>query len=336
MTLTELLNSDMATIGRTLRGAFDWWVAELDNLVPAAVRRWNDAGVQTLHFDGAAGTITADDNEVSARSPVVALRPQDVLTRELATPPMSVAELARMLLLNGERYLPLPADTILLATATRGIVRDDGMMIADVAALPLIRARALAEALQMRQIVPRAVRIADGANRVDPRFDFLPALRSSGLVYGSPHHARNWWIVVGALAALSVAVAIWHDAAKVDRLQALVDTQRPAVGVAQRMTTQMRALDAVAQRSARRRGRSEPLALLELATTTVPDGAWVQRLTWNGATLRMTGYRSRDADVAAALRKMPGVATVKSTRSDTMTENAAGQPFDLIATMEVR
>jgi hypothetical protein len=332
MTLAELLNSDLSTLGREARHLFDWWVDELAKLVPASVKRLSVVRGRPIRFT-ALGLDAIDDATTSHRNYVVTIAHENVLQREIATPPMTSAELRRMLALNSERYLPLPGDSVILATAVRDGRGQDGMMLSEIAAFPIARAQALADAMRAGHIVPRAVRLADQNGRIDPRFNFLPAMRASGLVQSSGSHVRSWWIVVGALVALVVATAIWRDVVEVDRLQTLVDAQRPAVGVAQRITAQMQALDAIARRAAQRRGDSDPLLLLGLTTAAVPDGAWVQRLAWNGVTMRLTGYRSRDTDVAAALRKMPGIVTVKSAQTDTMTEIAAGQPFDLVATM---
>jgi len=334
VTLNELLNSDLSTIARAARRGFDWWIGELRALLPDRVRQWQSGTTPVVAFDAERGLATTDAAP-SAR-PVVVVSGSSVLTREIATPPMSQDDLSRMLSLNIERYLPLPADAVLLATAPRRDRRDDGMMLTDIAALPVARAAALAADIRSAALNPRAVRIGDQTSTPDPRFDFLPAMRAAGLVARAPSTVQNWWAVVAALAVLNLATIIWRDAAAVDRLQALTDAQRPAVAIAQRMTARMRQADAIVQRAAARRRDGNALGVLAATTLAVPDGAWVQRYSWDGPTLRLTGYRSRDADVAAALRKAPPFASVKSAQTDSVAEIAAGQPFDLVARLRSR
>jgi Tfp pilus assembly protein PilN len=333
MTLNELLNSDLATIGREARRGFDWWIGELRALLPDRLKSWQTGTTPVLAFDG---TVLATGDGKSDSRPVVVVSGASVLTREITTPPMSRDDLERMLALNAERYLPLPAGAVLLAMAGRADRSVDGMMLTDIAALPVARAAALAEALRRIAIIPRAVRIGDTSSRPDPRFDFLPAMRAAGLVERADARVRNWWVVVAVLAVLNVATIIWRDTAAVNRLEALTDAQRPAVAIAQRMTTRMRQADAIVQRAVIRRREQSALGVLAATTAAVPDGAWVQSYAWDGLTLRLTGYRARDADVAAALRKSPVFASVKSAQTDSIAEIAAGQPFDLAAQIKRR
>ncbi|MFM9976615.1 MAG: hypothetical protein ACKVOP_01025 [Sphingomonadaceae bacterium] len=333
MTLNELLNSDLSTIGREARRGFDWWIDELRALLPDRIRRWQSGSTPVIAFDGT-GLAASAENPLTR--PIVVVSDTSVLTREIVTPVMSRDDLARMLALNAERYLPLPANAILLATSARADRRDDGMMLTDVAALPIARATVLAEALRRAAMAPRAVQIGDADATPDPRFDFLPAMRAAGLVAPSASKVQNWWAVVAALAVLNFAAIIWRDAAAVDRLQALTDAQRPAVAIAQRMTARMRQADLIVQRTVARRRQQGALDVLAATTAAVPDGAWVQRYAWDGPTLRLTGYRSRDADVAAELRKVPMFASVKSAQTDSVAEIATGQPFDLVAQIKGR
>jgi len=277
------------------------------------------------------------DADASMGQNVTVLVPSSaVLVRDIATPAMTSADLGRMLALNAERYFPLPGASVLISSAIRPERREDGLMLTDLAALPLLRAEALAKAMTEAGIEPQAVRIAGDRFAPDPRFDFLPAMQNSGLIGRAARSAQNWWIVVGVFAVLNLATMIWRDSADVERLQTLADQQRPAVAVAQRMATRIRSVDAIAHRAVARRGFFDPLAALARTTAAVPDGAWVQRYAWDGTTLRLTGYRASDTDVAGALRKAPGFTNVKSAQTDSMAETATGLPFDLVARMADR
>ena len=182
-----------------------------------------------------------------------------------------------------------------------------------------------------RAIVLWPSRSSERARRAHPSL-----LLTNTKACDSPRARTIWWTIVAAFALLNLFALILRDSADNERLQALVDAQRPAVSVAQKMTTRMRTVGSVAQRVAARRAQREPLGALAATTIALPDGAWVQRYAWDGATVRLTGYRARDADVAAALRRSSWLANVKSAQTDAMGETATGQPFDLTAQIRGR
>ena len=338
MTLNDLLNSDLTTLRHEARRGFDWWIDELAALVPSSLQRFGQRNRQMLTLDGGVWHDAATGDALG-RAPsdgaIIVINENQLLVREVTVPPMSASEVNRMLALNAGRYFPMPTESILLSATPRRTRTDEGLMTVDVAALPITRATAIAAAISATGLIPAAVRVLRDEH-VDPRFDFLPQMQRSGLLGSHRPGRANWWALVAALALLNIAMLSWRDTADIERLQALVDGQRPAVTVAQRITARMRAMNAHAQRAALQRQQREPLSTLAAITQAVPDGAWVQRYAWDGATLRLTGYRSRDTDVASALRKLPGFANVKSAQTDSIAETATGQPFDLVAEVAQR
>lgn len=332
MTVSDLLNSDMKTIVGEVRRGFAWWVDELRSLVPRRMREWSTTKTPTIFF-GAQEDLAATSVEFRT-SPIILISERAVLRRDVTTPAMSRGDFAQMLALNSERYFPVPGAALILAQATGVAAADNGMMQIGVAALPLGHAQALAGALKATRITPRAICIGDRNLNADLRFNFLPGMRAAGLIPPPSRSRALWWTVVAAFALLNLMALILRDAAENDRLRALVEAQRPALAVAQKMTSQMRAFNTVAQEAAAKRTQSEPLALLAETTLALPDGAWVQRFAWDGEALRLTGYRARDGDVVAALRRSTRFVSVKSAQTDSMGETLTGQPFDLTA--EVR
>lgn len=343
VTLSELLNSDLSTLIGYARRGYDWWIEELATLVPTSVRSWGTRSTNVVMFAEDHRFVRTDgsplmtDADASMGQNVTVLVPNGaVLVRDIATPAMTGADLDRMLALNGERYFPLPGASVLISSAIRPDRREDGAMVSDLAAFPLSRAEALAKAMTESGIAPQAVRVASDPFIPDSRFDFLPAMQKGGMIGKTARSTQNWWVVVGIFAALNLATMIWRDSADVERLQTLADQQRPAVAVAQRMAGRIRSVDAIAHRAVARRGFFDPLSALARTTAAIPDGAWVQRYAWDGTTLRLTGYRSSDTDVAVALRKAPGFINVKSAQTDSMAETATGMPFDLVAKLADR
>lgn len=330
MTLTELLNSDLTTLTAEARRGFNWWIDELASLVPPSLRTFGTRASNALVWNGSHEITDAAGSALSPGANAAVLVPHDqVLVREVTIPAMTRADLTRMIDLSGDRYFPMPRESVLLTSTVQPHRRDDGTMQTDLAAFPIINAKVLADVLGSAAIIPRAIHLVGEDGRADLRFDFLPAMRAAGLVAGARNTGQIWWALVGIFAALNLATLVWRDTADVERLQALTEAQRPAVAVAQRMVARMRTLDAVARSGSERRGLDNPLQVLALVSAAVPNGAWVQRYAWNGAALQLTGYRARDADVAAALRRVPGFANVKSAQTDSIAETTTGQPFDL-------
>jgi Fimbrial assembly protein (PilN) len=332
LNLSEALNSDLSTLLAEARRGFDWWTDELAALVPSFFRTWRTDQSNMVFWDGKQAIMTADGTRVDGsqgmRSRTVVLPRTMALIRDMTGPAMTRSDLEKMLTLNSERYFPMPKGSVLFASAIRPQRNDDGTMQTDLAAVPVVRLAEMVSALQHAAITPSAPEL---------RFNFLPAMRGAGLIDNARDGSRMWWMLVGLLLALNLAMLVWRDAAEVARLQSLADAQRPAVAVAKRMVARMRTIDALARRDASRGlALDEPLSVLAAVTTAMPDGAWVQRYVWDGKSLQLTGYRARGADVASAIRQIQGFTNVKSAQTDSIAETATGQAFDLIAEIRGR
>ena len=335
----QLLNADMATLARAMRAGFDWWCQEMVALLPGrgwrpGARRVGNHVLVTADdialVDEQGRRISHDFRGEGADQPV--LVPDHMcLVRRITLPALNRADLGSMLQLDGDRYFPMPAGSALFAAGPRQDI-DGGMMAVDVAAMPLGRAQSLAARMAEHGIRPSSVRsVGEGGHDVDPRFDFLPSLRSAGLVARTHERAAYWWAIVGFLFVLNIFMIVWRDSAGVEALQRMVDDQRPAVMVAHRDVGQTRNVQIIAERAARKRQRNDALKMLAQVSEAVPDGAWVQRYAFEGNALRLTGYRQPDADVAGALRKLSLFVSVKSAQSDEAAAISTGQPFDLVA-----
>jgi hypothetical protein len=330
MRLEQLLNADMATLGQLIRTGALWWIDELRGLLPAGLAASRDPAL--LVDQGAVEPLGADrsrvgrgDRPVRAQAIVPAA---SALLRTVEVPAMNRRDLVRMIELDIERWLPLPAGAAVVDAAIVARGTAEGRMEAAIAALPVPVASAAISAFSGAGIAPTHLRIA-GGDAPDTRFDFLPAMRTAGLAEKPRGAAPFWWAVVGFLFVLNMGMLIWRDSANVEQLQALVDAQTPAVQIARRVTRDMRQTDLLARRAVVRRRRHNALGDLALVSRTMPDGAWVQHYAWDGASLRLSGYRTADTDVAGALRRVPGFASVKSAQTEALAEISSGEPFDL-------
>lgn len=312
-----ILDADMTTLAGYLRDGWRWWVEELSGMVP---ERWRGLGrtrAEVARFDG------THLSQVAGGTAAIAVAPELCLVRVIDRPAMGERDVARMLAFDAERILPMPAET--MVAAARIVSRDGATMQLAVAGLPRARAEGLAMLVAERGLRPVSVFVdhAEGA------IELLPALREAGLLSVRRGAARGWWAAVAFLFVLNVGLLVWRDAARVQRLQDVVDAQAPAVTVSRAMIGRVRSAQRVAFVSLRRRAAYDPLGTLARISAALPAGAWAQRYAWTGDTLKLAGYRPRDANIVAALRAVPGVVEARNAATDSVAEVPAGQPFDV-------
>lgn len=332
MNLSELLNSDMTTLARLARGGFDWWVGELEGLLPAGLVRGRSL---TAWHRYELGAVTA-----ASRAGVEALViPGELcLVRTLTLPRMSQTDLAALIALDADRIMPVPADSVVIGIRTLGPADEAGsgadMLRVQVGALPIVRAREIAEAAQAAGVTPAQVGPLDAAGeRLD--FDLAPAMRKAGLLPPRPAVARFWWAVVAVLLLVNIGTAVLRDQQQVDRLQALVDSQAPALTAVRRIEDRVMGNARVVQALNARRASHQPLRLMATVGGALPEKAWVQRFEWDGKSLRLTGYAAPGINVVSVLKASGLFASVRASRSEAVAETETGRPFDLVLTPRV-
>lgn len=323
----DILNADMATLGRWMRGGLLWWVDELRSMMPQGwLAGRHSALALLLSADGTRVERVEGGMAESGAFPV-RLDPRTCLIRHIALPAMSRRDMEAALELEGERYFPMPSGECLYAVGQPGIGEATG-----IAALPLATARKMAVALNGAGVRPLSLHV-DAAGE---RLDFLPAMRRVGLIADNGSARSRWWAVVAFLFLLNAALFAWRDEAMTARLRERVEDQQPAVMVAQRIRSQMRKAQVTAAQAAQKRGRRDAATLLAAITRALPDGAWVQRYQQEGDTVRLSGYRMPEADIVGPLRKIPQIRSVRSGQAEQAAVSTAGQPFDLVLTMNGR
>ncbi len=343
MRLGELLDADIAVLGPKLfdsaRTGLDWWLEELQGMVPASLRAAGGSGRRLIAERQGAGRYVLVGRDGRARphapgrSPVQAalqLADDAVLVRRLNAPPLPGRDLRRMMALDVDRLTPFRAGEVYIdvvlpppppgSLATRPVLV--GVVARAVADLAVMEARAAG-------LEPAGLIAAGEGEAV---LDFLPAMRSAGALGRSRGGAGLWWTAVAALVALNVGFWIWRDSRSLADLQVAVAAQQPQV---QRVAALRASLMAEMQR---RRGLAaalaadEPLRALDAVSRALPDQAWVQRATFAAASIRLAGYHTPGVDVVAALKREPLLANVQSVSSEGAAgASGAGDPFDVSA-----
>ncbi len=310
-----------------------WWVGELVGILPAPARRWFETrpsltaeplaeGGYRLTRNGRVVMEAAGD----ARRPrPVSLRlPREAaLIRETPAPAIPDHDLRRMLELDIDRLTPFRPDQVFVDVVVEGAPRR-----AVVAAIQRVLAVAALERARASGLDPRVLGVA-ASSSAEAALDFLPKMREAQL---APRPSANRTLIWGAvvfLAAANLGAAIGRDMLDVRALRARIESQRPRVSQVQALRRKVLSEEHRRADIISRRADSEPLRMLDALAGAVPDGAWVDRLVFDGQSVRVSGYRQDQVDVAAALRAAPRLANVRNSGTGVLTRQAAGQPFDL-------
>lgn len=337
MSARGILDTDMPTLGRWLLQGVRWWVDEIRGVVP---HRWRGLGGERLprltYHDGA---LVAENDGATHPAPglrVAVIVPQALcLSRRIERPVVNERDVQRMLALEGDTLLPFPAGTMLVAGRALDRGGGPGRMRIEVAGLPLDLAQQIAAAITRTGVI--AARIErQGIEGPVPAIDFAPAMRAADLVPPPRRMAALLWALVAFLLGLNLAVWIWRDAAQTDRLNALVEAQRPAVAVAQQISRRIAQDRLTVTRTTALRGHNDALGGLAEISKALPPGAWLQRYVWDGETVRLAGYKPARIDIAGALRRSGRFADVRQLAEETEVEAPLGARFDLSARIEPR
>ncbi|HEX8058351.1 MAG TPA: PilN domain-containing protein [Novosphingobium sp.] len=321
MAARSILDADMATVSRWIRSGFAWWIDELRDMVPASWR--NEKRVLQAYVTyGQDGALTVQG---SALALPVLVDPALCLLRCVSLPPMSAADRERLVQIEADRLLPLPSTELVLGQRTAEAGETE------LAALPLAAARAMMERLQASGITPSAVYLAVPGQAGIAGIELTGALSAAGLLPPRQDAAARWWLVVAFLFACNLSLLVWRDVQSVSRLEELVSQQESAVRLARSISNRITGTQRQAVQLVTRRERQDARAALGAVTRALPAQAWVQRYTWEAGNLRISGYRRKDADVAAALRGSGRFADVRSADTEAIAEVPTGLPFDITA-----
>ena len=344
MSLSELLNSDLSTVGRWLRESFAWWVGELAGMLPAQMRRLVESQPSLTAEPGEdgryrltrGGRLVMQTGGPPRRPSAVTLRlPREAALIRLApAPALPEQDLRRMLALDIDRLTPFRPDQVFVVVALSDAASGDTRSrLAIVAAIPRqVAARALAQA-QAAGLDPRALGVV-GDSPAELSLDFLPKMREAGVAPGPRRrHAVIWGLVVLLIVA-NLGAAIARDVLDVQALREQIAAQQPRVSLVQALRRRVLSEDHRRADILARRESAEPLRMLSAITQAIPGGAWVDRLAWDGRSVRLSGYRQDQVNVAAALRSAPRLTNVRTSESTVLSRQAAGQPFDLTADLK--
>lgn len=326
MATNSILDADMATVTGWLRSGFAWWTEELRSIMPFAFAPREKAMNNYVHYREDGSLTVHGSGNVEG----VLVDPALCLVRRITLPALGDADLARVVALDADRIMPIPADLLIIAARAdpkdRTAVTVAGLRRDAVATmLDAVKANGLA--------MPHRIGLFDPAVPGRVAMDFSQACAEAGLIAPIRSVALGWWAIVAFLFALNIGLLIWRDAESVRSMEALVAAQAPAVNAARTITKRISNTQHTAQALATRRSRQNALAVMAAVTQALPERAWVQRYAWDGRVIRLSGYKREGTDVIGALRKSPYFKDVRAANADALAEVPTGQPFDLTATV---
>jgi hypothetical protein len=325
MAARSILDSDMATLWRWLRMGFAWWVDELRGLMPRLFGRKEQSFVNFASYHGP-GQI-----EITGRGKVlpVLVDPALCMVRSLQLPALSEADLWQLVQLDAERLFPLPASQMVIAA--QAWTQDRTKVL--VAGLPRDQAAVMLKSLGEAGIEGEPIVLGDPERPGSAQLDFRRALAEAGLIKPKQPVAAVWWGVAGFLFVFNVGLLVLRDVQQLERFEGAIAEQAPAVRAARIITSRIANTGQQAQLLAERRNRQNAAAILGAVTEALPAQAWVQRYSWEGRTIRISGYKRQGVDVIGALRASRWFTDVRAANAEAFAEVPSGQPFDVTATV---
>jgi general secretion pathway protein L len=338
VTLQDVLNADVSLLGGWLRQGWTWWIDELGGMLPAGWRRGGRAGGPWVEMGAEAeparlwrrGRVTALLTGATRRTLAaeVALSEGQVLVRSVVVPAVGAEDLRRLAAVELDRWTPFRPEAVYFDVEPIERDRAAGRQTVRVGVVP----RADAEAALVRAaglgIAPQRLgALVDG----ERRFDFLPQIRAAGRG-GRPDRRRlYWWLAAAALLLANLALLVFKDIDDVGALRAAVDLQRPTVTLALKLRQRVEAETEARRALLARRAHNEPLRIEEAVTRAFPAPQWIQRLEWNGRTLRLVGYRDPAFDALAAVQTSPVLGRPHALSGYDAPAPGAKAPFDLVS-----
>ena len=339
MNLQDLLNADVSSIGEWMRQGLSWWIDELSTLLPASWRDRLSSRPKRLieplspsgwrHWQN--GRVLGEAQSMRApRGAVGLVLPADaVLLRRLELPRLPLSDVRRLVALDIDRLSPLAADLVFhdLEVIDRDVGEGKQAVLLGVVPRDVVLRHyaTLKEAGVEPSVIGAA--LTEGASGY--RFDFLPAVKSTLGESDGRNVIRYWWGGVALLLLANLGVLVARDIVDVSRLQHTVDDQKVAVTAASQLRRRVQGEEAQRGDLINRQLQSDPLRVIDLLTRTIPAGAWVQRLEWNGQTVRVVGFKSGDADPLAALKASPAFANPRAAAGEGQAKPGANPPFDI-------
>jgi len=325
MTLSELLNADMATLSEQGKRGLAWWRSELIAMLP---ERFRTGPTQRALAPVACVTATG----VTKSGPALVMLPPGIgLVRSIELPRAPMPDLRRIVALDLDRLTPWNDVATIFDLVDGGPAANPARQRVTLAAVPRADAQTAIAVATAAGVRPLGLTLAKADGEADRRFDLLPALAPGTGSDPAASAQRLWWGIVAGLGLLLVAALVWRDVEDVAALADAVAIEGAAARTAIQLAGRVEAEDSRRRALVARRTAHDPIALLDALSRSLPAGAWVQRLSDDGSTINLSGYARAGTDPVAALRSSPLLGRVTAGDAGAAPVAAGVQPFEIVA-----
>ncbi len=309
-----------------LRDFLSWWLGELGELLPRALRRSppTAADATVITPIGGAGQATdavavslrrngketplasftlgttglADIPRAGGKPTVLRLRQSDVLGKTVTMPIAAERELDQALGFEMDRETPFTADEIYWNHRVESADRENGRLSVRIVLAPQAGLDPLLGALRQAGLAPRRAEIADG-----PDAGFWLPLDGNG---GRVRPASSRWVKPAAvccavLALAAVVTPFVRQSLALNALDRQVAAGRAAASEAEGLRHQIERLTGSANLIEGERDKAgRPLAILAAATRVLPDDTYLTEMELRQRKLTLSGRSAAAARLIGA------------------------------------
>lgn len=339
--MTSLLTMDVVTLRNALMRGAVWWCDEMRAMAP---RRWNGAErnrmrpviqrdgdvYRLIGGDGPSANAFADAASFPGHAGEVTLClvPSLGLQRTMVLPPLSNADLRSVIALDMDRLTPFFADQVLFDILP--LSRDPSEVRVMLGIVRKEDGAAAVEHARSRGFTPVEVALPDDQGRAFIHFRDLDVLGKADSARWTPRRA---WAAFACLLLLNAGLFLFGQVSEIEDLRHRVELSRPKALAAQKIRVSVEAENVRRAELLGLKHRNDPLPLLAAVTDRLPDGAWVQRLEWDGSQLRLKGWSSGGVDILGLIEADPLLGDVHQ-ESTTIVPGNGRMPFEIVAKRE--
>ena len=250
------------------------------------------ASVQSLKVDRSALDQLVGQGDERVSEIIVALPATDVMRRRLHLPEAAKSNLNQVLAFEMDRQTPFKADQVYFDAR---VLRRDAQarqLIVDLVAVPKAVVTAALAQLSELELAPT---IIDGRQQDEQLgFNLLPAAMRTR--QADPRVRINWILALGAVAL--TGIVMWQSLAMRERtLEALLDdvelAKQEALQSAEMERQVREAINAANFLARKRSERPATIEVLRELTQLIPDGTWLERLSFVGDQVQIQGQSER-------------------------------------------
>jgi general secretion pathway protein L len=318
----------MPLIGKTVSKAWDWWLRELLQAIPASLLQklrppraqvdiyftkseaivsqlsengWEERGRLDLAPSTPDEAAFADFFKTASRPDVrVRLANALILRRELDLPRAAESRLRDIVAIDFDRQTPLTLETGVFDVQVRERDLASGRIRV---ALIAAKRRTINESLALCSrlgVFPRSITVADHADGLSEFNLLTPAGRGAE----EDIWRRPWFmatVAIGVLVALNLTLAFERQGTRIANLSAELTKTRKAAQATEKLRSQLALSQAEARLLLESQSQAGPLEVIQELTRLLPDDVWLFGLEIRNGSVQIAGLSPSASDLIGRL-----------------------------------